>query len=441
MYLLLRCSVILLLLACSNLTAKEYNLQEILRLANENNRQIQLGRSDVKSANAEVKDAFSEAFPKIDVDAGYNHNLGENVFFFEVSNPETGELESGSFKTSFANEFRMNASLRQTLFSFEVGYGIQAAKYFKKSTNFNFEATRRNVLTTVKIGFYRAILLKEAWEVAMDSEQSGLDNYENIKVKYESGISSEFELLQAEVRWQNSIPATLSARQDYELALNDLKFFVGIPIEEEIELTGSFSSFPELPERKEYQQVLDLRPDYQALAWERKLWRKNVGVQSAGHFPRLDGFFRWDYAAASDEIRLERENDNYVAGLTLSIPIFSGGSTTAKVQKAKADLEKADTRLAEANDNIKVELENLQLRLKEARERIKATNKAIQSARRAFEIAETRVENGLSTQVELKDSRLALDRAQFNYLVAVFDYLSAFFEWELATGVATFNEL
>ncbi len=422
----------------SHLFAKEYDLQTMLTLANENNKQIQLARADVKTARADVREAFSTAFPQIDVDAGYNRNLQDNVFFFEVSNPETGELEQGSFKTSFANEFRLNASLKQTLFSFEVGYGIQAAKYFNKATNFRFESTRRNVLTTVKTGFYRALLLKEAWNVAVDSEQSAKDNYENIKLKFESGIVSEFELLQSEVRWQNSIPATLAAKQDYELALNDLKRFAGIPIEEDVELQGSFDAFPQLPEMANYQDVFSKRPDYQALEWEKKLYKKNIGVQKAGHYPTLEGFFRYDYAAASDEFQLERENDNFVTGVTLSIPIFAGGGTMAKVHRAKTELEKANTRLAEASDNIKVDLQNLQLQLKESRERITATEKAIQTARRAFEIAETRVDNGLSTQVELKDSRLALDRAQFNYLAAIFDYLSAYFEWELATGQAAF---
>lgn len=418
------------ILFISQLFAKEYDLQDILIMADNQNKQIQLAQADLKTAAAEKTNAFSAAFPQIDVNAGYNRNLKENILYFD--DPVSGA--ASSFKISFANEFSMNAVLKQTLFNFQVGYAIQAAKYFDQLTNRTYESIRQQVLTDVKKSFYGCILLKEALSVAEDSEASAKDNYENIKVKYESGIASEFELLQAEVRWQNSIPRTLEARKNYETAMNNLKIQAGIPVSEPITLTGNISNYPEMPEMPAFAEVAEKRPDYNALLWQQKLYKKNVSIQKANYYPTLDGNFTYVYSAASDQFKLERTNDNFVLGLSLQIPIFSGGSTLAQVRKASADVDRANTRIAEANDNIKVELENLQLSLQEAMQRIQATQKAVQSARRAFEIAQIRVDNGLSTQVELKDSRVSLDTAQIEYLTAIYDYLSAYFDWETATG-------
>jgi outer membrane protein TolC len=432
-----RIVALMLLLSFFYLSAKEYDLQTVLRLAEENNKQIQLAQADLKTAAAEKMNAFSAAFPEIDVTGGYNRNLKENVFYFVIEDQATGEKVTQSFRTSFANEFRLNAVLKQTLFSFQVGYAITAARYFDHFTNYNFENIRQQVLTRVKTAFYGCILLKEAWVVAEDSEASAKDNYDNINIKYQSGIASEFELLQAEVRWQNAIPRTLAARRDYETALNDLKMLIGVPIKESLELTGVIQSYPELPEMPVFEDVTEKRPDYNALVWQKKLQEKNVSIQKANYYPTLDGSLTYTYAAVSDQFKLEQDNDNIILGLNLSIPIFSGGSRLAQVRKAQADVERVDTRIAAANDNIQVELQNLQLRLREAIQRIQANEKAVQSARRAFEIAETRVDNGLSTQVELKDSRVALDLAQIEYLRSIYDYLSAYFQWELATGTFT----
>jgi len=429
---------IILSFLVTQLWGKEYDLQAVLKMADENNKQIQLAQADLKTAAAEKTNAFSAAYPQIDLNAGYNRNLKENIFYFVAPDPVTGEQVTQSFKTSFANEFRVNAVLEQTLLSFQVGYAIQAAKYFDKFTNYNYENTRQRILTRVKTAFYGCILLNEALKVAEDSEASAKDNYENIKIKYEGGIASEFELLQAEVRWQNSIPRSIAARRDYETALNNLKVLIGVPVEEPITLSGNILTYPELPEMPAFTQVTEKRPDYNALMWEQKLHQKNVSIQKARYYPTLEGSFAYSYAAVSDQFKLEQDNDNYTLGLSLQIPIFSGGSRLAQVRKASADVDRVTTRIAEANDNIRVELENLQLSLKEAMQRIQATQKAVQSARRAFEIAETRVENGLSTQVELKDSRVALDLAQIEYLTAIYDYLSAYFDWQLATG--TFSE-
>lgn len=422
----------------ASLGAKEYDLQTILKLAEENNKQIQFARADLKTAAAEKLDAFSRAFPKIDVFGGYNRNFKKNVFFFVAPDPLTGELKTQSFQVSFENEFRLNAVLTQTLFSFEVGYAIQAARIFDRFTNYNFESTRQRVLTEVKTAFYGALLLKEALAVAEDSEASARENYENTKLKYDHGIISEFELLQAEVRWQNSIPQSIAARRDYETALNNLKFLAGLPIQEPMTLSGSIQIYPELPPLPGFEEVTVRRPDYNSLMWQKKLYEKNLSVQKAAYYPSLDGSLTYSYAAVSDQFELENDNDNLILGLSLNIPIFSGGSRLAQVRKARADLDRANTRVAEANENIRVQLENVHLRLREARQRIQANQTAVQTARRAFEIAETRVENGLSTQVELKDSRVALDQAQIEYLRAIYDYLSAYFDWQLATG--TFSD-
>ena len=427
------------LFAFPALFAKTYDLTSILKLAESNNRQIQLAKADLKTASAEKLNAFSRAIPKIDVNAGYNRNLQANVFFFEVTDPVTGELQQGSFKTSFSNEFRLNAVLRQTLFSMDVGYAIQAARYFDKFTHFNFQSVRQQVITQVKTAFYGTLLAKDVLRVANDSQASAKDNYENIKAKFDAGVVSEFELLQAEVRWQNSIPRTLRAKQEYQSALNNLKALTGIPIEHEIELQGSLAYYPELPPAIGVEDVKGQRPDFNALTWEKKLQQKNVSAQRAGFFPSLEGTFSYSYSAASDQFKLQRENDNYIVGVSLKIPIFSGGSTIAKVRKASAEVDRVNTRIAKTVDDIKLSLENTQLRLTEAMQRIKATETAVKSAQRAFEIAETRVENGLSTQVELKDSRVELDQAQVNYFSAIFDYLKAYFDWEQTTGAVTFG--
>ena len=424
---------ILIILLLQNLLAEEYGLAEVLKMAEANNKTIQLARADLKTAAAEVKGAYSAALPKLDVNLGYNRNFKESKFFFTVTDTSGREITQ-SFRTSFTNQYQANAVLRQTLLSLQVGYGIQAARYFRRLSEENFEFIRQQVLAQTKIAFYQTLLLKEVLLVAQDSESSAKDNYENIKVKFESGIVSEFDLLQAEVRWQNSIPETFQAAQQYELALNNLKVLVGFPLEQPMPLRGAIDQFPALPETPGFEAVTAQRPDYNALVWQKKLQEKNVSAQKADRFPVLEGVLQYNYTAASDAFRFDNENDNYFLGLSLSIPLFSGGRTSAQIRKARADLDRANTRIAEADDNIRIQLANLQLRMKEARERISAANKAAFSARRAFEIAETRVDNGLSTQVELKDSRVALDRAQLNYYSAIFDYLRAYFEWELATG-------
>jgi len=427
-------SVLLLLLSISVLEAGDYTLGEILILAEKNNKDIKLAKSNLDFAKTLKKEAISQALPQISAQAVYNRNLLENKIFFTVTD-SSGVEETQSFTVSFDNVYQVGATLTQTIYSFgKVGNGIQAANYFSQYSQFLYNYDYQRIMTEIKKAFYRTLLLEKVWEVAVGSEKSAQDNYENIKLKFESGTLSEFDLLQAETRWQNSIPLTTQARKNYQVELNNLKAMVDIPLREEVILHGGLETFPPLPDSVDYTLSFQNRPDYQSLLLEKKLQEKRVAIEKANYYPTLIGNATYLFQSNSNQFRLDNRNENFFLGLSLDVPIFNGLYNQAQVQKARIDVNRVKTRISQANDNIRIELQNIQLRLRESRERIEAAEKNTQTARRAYDIAETRVDNGLATQLEFRESRIDLDRAQVNFYEAIYDYLDAYFDWQLANG-------
>ena len=415
-------------------SAKEYTLETILNLAEKNNKDIKLARSNLDYAKTVKKEAISQALPQVNAQLQYNRNFLKNKIFFTVTD-SNGVEQTQSFTVSFDNAYQMSATLNQTLFGFgKIGNAIQAAGYFNTYSELQYNSEYQSIINIIKKAFYQALLLQKVWEVAVGSEKSALDNYENIKLKFESGIVSEFDLLQAETRWQNSIPLTTQARKNYEVAINNLKALVDIPLRDDLILIGGLETFPPLPDTVRYDIAFEQRPDYNALLWEQRLQEKRVAVEKSNYYPTLNGNVTYLYQANSNRFQLDNKNENFIVGLSLNVPIFTGFYSQAQVQKAKIDADRVKTRISKANDNIRIELQNIHLRLLEARERIEAAEKNIQTARRAYEIAETRVDNGLATQLEFRESRVDLDRAQVNFYIAIYDYLEAYFDWQLANG-------
>lgn len=418
--------------------SKEYTLMSVLDLAKKNNKDIKLAQSNLKYADAQKDEAISLVLPKVNAQFIYNRNFLQNIFFFTVTD-SAGNEQTQSFTASFNNQYQIRASLDQTLYAFgRVGNAIKAANYFTTYSNYQYDYSFQNILTVVKKAFYQAILFQKVWEVAIESENSAKENYENIKIKFEGGAVSEFDLLQAETRWQNAIPLTMQARKNYEVAINNLKALVDIPLREEISLIGGLDTFPLFPDSINYTLAFKNRPDYNALIWEEKLQQKRVSIEKSNYYPTLSANITYIYSANSNQWILENKNDNIVGLLSFDIPIFNGFYTNAQVQKARVDVSRVKTRIAKAIDEIRIELQNIYLRMVEARERIGAAQKSIESASRAFDIAETRVNNGLATQLEFRESRVDLDRAKVTFYSAIYDYLDAYFDWHLANG--TINE-
>ena len=292
----------------------------------------------------------------------------------------------------------------------------------------------RVVIAGSKKAFYQALLTKEVWKVNKAAEINAKDNYEVTKKKYDQGLVSEFQLLQAEVRWQNYLPEITKAKRNYDLALNTLKVLAGLPVGEELEISGSFDVPLNNPQQVTTEEILNQRPDYNALLSQRELRETNIDVERSGHFPTLGASLAYQYKAVSNEFKLDNENNYLIAGLTLKVPIFSGWNVNAKVEKAQIEYARTQLQIDKSREEILKDISNASLRIAEAKVRVETAKATLNTAGKAFKIAEVSSANDMATQLELKDSRVAFDQSQLNYYSAVYDYLTSIFDWELATG-------
>ena len=432
---LIRANMLLILVIFwSSLAAAELTLEQTIKLAEEKSKELKLAKAELQLADAQIDEAWADALPNIDANIGYNRNLKDSKFFFTVFDSATGQESVQSFDFSFKNNFTATAELRQTLFSGKIGKALEIAYIYEDFADMNFKYQKQNILVNTKISFYSALLAKKIYQLSVGSEESAKGNYDETKIRYESGAASEYDLLQAEVRWRNAVPQTISAKKDYELALNNLKSIIDMPINEPLSVTGSLDNLPVIPDSIDVNEVLAMRTDYQAVLLEGEMRDKNISLEFAEHLPTLSGSFSYTYQAQSDEFKLENDFDNYVLGVSLRIPIFSGGLTSARVQRAQIEYNQASLRIGQIKDKIEMDLNNVALSLRESHQRVVAAEKNVQAAQRAYDIAESRANNGMATQLELKDSRIFLDQANINNFTARFDYLKAYLDWQLVSG-------
>jgi outer membrane protein TolC len=227
---------------------------------------------------------------------------------------------------------------------------------------------------------------------------------------------------------------TTQAQKNLDVALSNLKNLAGIDPDTELELIGSLDSFPALPESMEVAEVLSARPDYRALQNERTLREINVSAERSAFYPSVSASVNYAWQGADDGWNFENPTELLTAGLTIDIPIFYGGSRFTSVDKAELELEQTETTILQKVDDIRTELENIRLTLTEAAQRIDSAQQTLLTAEEAYEVTQTAAENGLATQLELKDARVSQEEAQLNYYSAIYDYLDAYFSWQLSVG-------
>jgi outer membrane protein TolC len=219
------------------------------------------------------------------------------------------------------------------------------------------------------------------------------------------------------------------------VALVSIRDLAGIPAEVEIELSGDLRDYPPLPQDIATETALPRRPDYRVLLSEQRLREIGVDAARAGSRPTVDASLTYGYSAQSDDFRLEQDNNLLQLELSVQVPIYTGGAVKSQIEKARVESDRARVQIEKKKQEVAAEIDELVLRLREAYERILAAEGTLAAAEKALEITATSVDNGLATQLELKDAQVSYDSARLVYVSAIYEYLSVSFDWRQATGV------
>jgi outer membrane protein TolC len=105
---------------------------------------------------------------------------------------------------------------------------------------------------------------------------------------------------------------------------------------------------------------------------------------------------------------------NWTVTATLSVPLFTGGRITGDEMVARANLTEARENYQQTKELAALDSRQAIADLEQAVAAWKASSGTSEQAAKAYRIAEVRYKEGISTQLELSESRLLLEQAAAN---------------------------
>jgi outer membrane protein TolC len=145
-----------------------------------------------------------------------------------------------------------------------------------------------------------------------------------------------------------------------------------------------------------------------------------VRVAKAQRFPSIS--LSSQYGAVAYPLNgLPGSNDfraNWTIGVSTQIPIFTGGRIRGDELVAQGNLSEARARLQQVREFAALDARVALNALNQARSSWEASRGTAEQASRAYQIAEVRYREGISTQLELNDSRILLEQATMNRALA-----------------------
>jgi outer membrane protein TolC len=121
-------------------------------------------------------------------------------------------------------------------------------------------------------------------------------------------------------------------------------------------------------------------------------------------------------------------------GVQINWPLFDGLRAKGNIDAARAQARIADLQLAQEREAVALEVEQARANFQRAQALFAARQENATEANEAFRLVSLRFNRGLSTQLDVSDTQLALMTARTNEARAVYDLYLAGAELARAQG-------
>jgi outer membrane protein TolC len=448
--------------------AQAISLDEALRLAEANSEQVTIARAGVLRARGQQLQARSALFPQLAATAGYTRTLASQFSSFtsvvDTTAPQncpTGRFQPdttaplgqrlGSVEHALAcgggnpfaafknvgfgalNQVNLGLTGSMNLFTGGRVTGLIAeAAAARAVADIGLSSTRAQLMLDVTQAYYDAALADRLLNIAQGTLTQARQTLEQVRLARQVGNQPEFDLLRAQVSYENQQPVVIQRRAQRDIALLRLKQLLNLPSTEPVSLTTALGDTAAPAPVAHFAASLVRNPGDTATAGRAPVRQaaQALRAQAAGvkvarseRFPSLalvSQYGRVAYPLNGMPVWTDFRT-NWTVAVSLSVPLFTGGRITGDQLVAEAALLEARARLEQTSELAALDTRSAEEQLTAAAAAYNASAGTAQQASRAYSIAEVRYREGISTQLELDDSRLMLEQSAANRAQAARD--------------------
>ncbi|MEA5126574.1 MAG: TolC family protein [Proteiniphilum sp.] len=299
-------------------------------------------------------------------------------------------------------------------------------------------ASKIDMTHQVKKAFYSTLLAKDSYDLFRETYKNDSLNLVDIKNKFDQGIVAEYDVITADVRLKSIIPNILQAESMLMISELQLKMLMGIDAEVPVEIVGSLSEYEEsmfeaiVPDDNNLWGNSDLR-QFDLEAMQAKNRHEMNKLQ---RLPTLTSSFNYSYISQNNNFKFgDYRWDPYsVIGVTLAVPIFSGGQRHHNIKQSQVQLYQLDEQRRNLKRGLDLSVKNSVELINKSIEQVVAAESSVAQANKGYEITKKRYETGMGTIVDLNAAALAVTNAELQYRNAIYDYLASRADLEKTLG-------
>jgi outer membrane protein TolC len=410
-----------------------YSLREAIRIALENNNELNAARYFVSSEKKNIGIARSSLLPRISFEEEFIRTDNPPTVFFLKLNQERFserdfEIVSLNDPDAISN-YKTTLSVSQTLFDARSFIAKRIAEERYLSHEKAFERKREEIAIRVIAAYLSVRTAEEFVRVAESATSDAREHKRIAEARYKADLGLYSDVLRASTALSEAEQKLVSAMKNLKVARMNLGVLLGYS--EPVSIEGDIPDIP-FKELDHYLSASKSREDLKSAEIRSTVAEKNLRLAISGYLPTAGIGASYQLNDHSTPFGSEGKSMSVMAFLKWDI--FNGGAREYEIAKARLKIKEEEESLSALKKSISLSLYEAYLGVEEAEKNLELARSAVQTAEEGRRLVRTRFENSLSPLVDLLDAQLNLDRARATLVVSENEYALSKFVLSYESG-------
>lgn len=406
--------------------ASATDLMQTYELARTGDTQLAITESQTLITKEGKVQARAALLPQLGGSVGYTRNHSS------IPGSPVGDTKGRSYGVEFS----------QSVFDWSRIAKLRAENANSTAADYGLVSESQALITRTSATYFDVLVGIESLAAAETNEAAYKKQFDYAQKRLDVGLAPITDVHEARAQYDSARANTILVRNALDDAYRALTELTGQPVSDLQGLPDDFR--PELPTDQSAQawvdRALEQNPALKAAEFERQSAEFGVSGARAGHYPTLSfggGYSNgtgWDSVHGPLAPSLSSKTEGYNWGLTLTVPLFSGGATQSRVRQALAQRDVAEDSVEQAKRALVRNTSNAYQALAAGVTGVEARRLAVVSAQSAYDASQVGLEVGTRTVLDVLQNQRTLFQAQLEYAQAKYKFLQDRLLLEQAAG-------
>ena len=417
------------------------DLLQTYELARNSDPQLSAAESQRLATREGSVQARASMLPQISGDASINRSRSDN----EGSQVFGGSPLPSSDSSTESTSRQVGLNLQQMVFDRSRFTRLRSANALSKASDFQLESAGDSLITRTSQAYFNVLVATETLAAAEAQEAALKKQFDFADKRLEVGLAPITDVHEARAQYDSARANTIIVRNALEDAYQALVELTGQEVRNLKGLPQDFQ--PTLPTEQAAERwissAIENNPALIAKKFQVESAEADVETARSGHWPTL--YFGGNYGdnrndgSSTNNINgaindFENESRSRSIGLTLSVPIFSGGAVSSQVRQQLARRDVASDELEQQRRALVRNTRNAYQTLVAGISEVEARRLAVFSARSAYDASQVGLEVGTRTVLDVLNNQQTLFNAEREYALARYNFLQNRLLLEQAAG-------